>query len=520
MAVSTGGRSRNLILAAMIFAVAMTFIDQTIVSIAVPEIQKELGLSSTGVQWAVNAYLLTLAAFFAFGGRLADTVGHRTMVTLGVIVFAGASALCGLTPKGSVAEAWIVIFRAVQGLGGAIMFPAALAIVVQTFALRERGRALALFFGIAGGLTAIGPVLGGYLTQWTWRAIFWVNIPVALVALALIFISRPVTEHKAARMDYRGVALVAAGVGLSVFGFQQSNIWGWQNPAITASIVVGLALLVVFFFVEVRTPSPLMKVSIFGVRPFLVENIVLFVTNLAFIPVFFFGSEYAQISLGKKASQAGIILLYFFIGFVIAAQIGGRLLDRVGAKRPVLFGCTLGAVGFWLWGGKVTGLDFGSQQWFIVLTGAGMGFMLGQASTDAVNRASRLSYGEATGITQTVRNYAASLGLAVLGTISVTEFRSHLTASLIARGVPAARASAAAASGSQSRSGSVASIPRFVRLDFAQATQTVLYVMAGVMAVAAIVALLGLRYGVQEEAVAGPAAEAVREPDMAPSEDP
>ncbi len=173
----TGGRSRTLILAAMIFAVSMTFIDQTIVSIAVPQIQLELGLTSTGVQWVVNAYLLSLAAFFAFGGRLADTLGHRKMVTLGVIVFAGASAMCGLTPTGSLAEAWIVTFRAVQGAGGAIMFPAALAIVVQTFALRERGRALALFFGIAGGLTAIGPVLGGYLTQWTWRAIFWVNIP-------------------------------------------------------------------------------------------------------------------------------------------------------------------------------------------------------------------------------------------------------------------------------------------------------------------------------------------------------
>ena len=212
---AVGGRSRNLILAAMIFAVAMTFIDQTIVSIAVPQIQRELGLSSTGVQWAVNAYLLSLAALFAFGGRLADTVGHRKMVTLGVIVFAAASALCGLTPKGSLAEAWIVTFRVVQGAGGAIMFPAALAIVVQTFALRERGKALALFFGIAGGLTAIGPILGGYLTQWTWRAIFWVNIPVALIALVLIVISKPVTEHRPARMDYRGLVLIAAGVALS-----------------------------------------------------------------------------------------------------------------------------------------------------------------------------------------------------------------------------------------------------------------------------------------------------------------
>src|ERR1700679_2867544 len=160
-----GGQSRNLGRAAMIFAVSMTFIDQTIVSIAVPNIQRELGLSSTGVQWVVNGYLLSLAALFALGGRLADILGHRRMCVLGVIVFAGASALCGLTPKGSFAEAWIVAFRVVQGAGGAMMFPAALAIVVRTFPLRERGKALAIFFGIAGGLTAIGPILGGYLTR-------------------------------------------------------------------------------------------------------------------------------------------------------------------------------------------------------------------------------------------------------------------------------------------------------------------------------------------------------------------
>src|SRR6201986_3544019 len=236
---AVGGRSRNLILAAMIFAVAMTFIDQTIVSIAVPQLQRELGLSSTRVQWAVNAYLLSLAALFAFGGRLADTLGHTKMVVWGVIVFAAASALCGLTPKGNLAEAWIVTFRVVQGAGGALMFPAALAIVVQTFPLRERGKALALFFGIAGGLTAIGPILGGFLTQWTWRAIFWVNIPVALIALALIFIAKPVTEHRPARMDFRGLVLIAAGGGLSVFGFQQSNIWGWHNPGTWLCIVGG-----------------------------------------------------------------------------------------------------------------------------------------------------------------------------------------------------------------------------------------------------------------------------------------
>jgi EmrB/QacA subfamily drug resistance transporter len=494
-------RSRNLILTAMIFAVSMTFIDQTIVSIAVPQIQSELGLSGTGVQWAVNAYLLSLAAFFAFGGRLADTLGHRRMATLGVAVFAIASALCGLTPKGGAAEAWIVVFRVAQGIGGAIMFPAALAIVVQTFPLHERGRALAAFFGIAGGLTAVGPVLGGYLTQWTWRAIFWVNIPIAFIALVLIVVSKPVTEYRPARMDYRGIALIAVGVALSVFGFQQSAIWGWHNPGTELAIVAGLAVLVVFYFVEVRTESPLIRVGIFRNRPFLVENVVLGIAMLAFVPVFFFASEYAQISLGKSASGAGLYLLYFFLGFVVAAQIGGRMLDRRGAKRPVVLGCALSAVGFALWAGQVTKLDFHSQVWYVVMAGAGMGLMLGPASTDAVNRASALSYGEATGITQTVRNYASSLGLAILGTILVSRLKSHLVSSLMAKGLSRRQATRQAASIAQfHRKSGGGSIPRFVRVDFASATHVVLYAMAGAMAAAAAVALRFLRAGVQEEA--------------------
>ncbi len=152
-----GMQGRNWVLAAMIFAVSMTFIDQTIVSIAIPDIQRELGLSSTGVQWVVNGYLIALAALFALGGRLSDIFGHTRMCVIGVIVFVFASTMCGLTPTGSAAEGWIVGFRVLQGAGGALMFPAALAIVVNTFPLRERGRALALFFGIAGGLTAVGP---------------------------------------------------------------------------------------------------------------------------------------------------------------------------------------------------------------------------------------------------------------------------------------------------------------------------------------------------------------------------
>ena len=497
----TGVRSKGLVLTAMIFAVAMTFIDQTIVSIAAPTIQHDLGLSSSGMQWAINAYLLALAALFAFGGRLADIAGHRRMAVLGVIIFAGASALCGLTPRGGAAEAWLVAFRAVQGAGGAIMFPAAIAIVVVTFDLRSRGRALALFFGVAGALTAIGPIAGGYLIQWTWRAIFWINIPVAVVALVLIAISKAPNEARPAPIDYRGLALIVAGVGLSVFGFQQSALWGWSNPAIWASIAAGVILLVVFFTVERRTESPLINVRIFENRTFLTENIVLGIAMMAFIPVFFFAAIYGQIALAEKATTASLLILYFFLGFVVCAQIGGRMLDRIGAKRPVVLGCALAAVGFGLWASKVTSLHVGAQVVFIVVAGAGMGLMLGQANTDAINRASRYSYGEATGITQTVRNYGASLGFAILGTVLINQFRSAITSSLTARGLPHAVASAQASKIAQLQggNGNVAAIPAFIRADFAVATRDVLYGMAIIMAVATVVALRGLKRGVQEE---------------------
>jgi len=514
-----GVRSKGLVLTGMIFAVAMIFIDQTIVSIAARVIQQNLSLSASGMQWAINAYLLTLAALFAFGGRLADIAGHRRMVVLGVIIFAGASALCGATPAGAGAEAWLVAFRAVQGAGGAIMFPAAIAIVVVTFDLRSRGRALALFFGIAGALTAIGPIAGGFLIQWwTWRAIFWINIPVALIALALIAISKPPNEARPAPMDYRGLALIIGGVGLSVFGFQQSVQWGLGNPAIWASIAVGVVLLVVFFAVERRTASPLINVRIFENRTFLAENIILGVAMMAFIPVFFFAAIYGQIALAEKATTASLLILYFFLGFVVCAQIGGRMLDRIGAKRPVVLGCILAAVGFGLWASRVTDLHVSAQVAWIVMAGAGMGLMLGQANTDAINRASRYSYGEATGITQTVRNYGASLGFAILGTLLITRFQSAITASLTGKGLPRPAASAQAAKVAQFQGGhgNITAIPAFIRADFAAATRDVLYGMAVIMAVAALVAVRGLRPGVQEDTA--PAAEQVSS--QLPGEDP
>jgi predicted MFS family arabinose efflux permease len=308
-------------------------------------------------------------------------------------------------------------------------------------------------------------------------------------------------------MDYRGLALITAGIVLGVFGFQQAPLWGWTNPAIGGCIAAGLVLLVVFYRIQRQTESPLIDTEIFRNRTFLVENLVLGIIMLAFVPIFVFTSEYAQISLGKQAKDAGVFLLFFFMGFAVATQIGGRLLDKVGAKRPVTMGCGLAAAGFILWAGKVTTLDFGKQQWFIVIAGAGMGLMLSPANTDAVNQAGRFSYGEATGITQTIRNYAASLGLAVLGTTLVSRMRVNVANQMVSElHVPRKDAEAAASglaqmqsSGSSGGGGApdLSKIPHFYQMAFAQSFETILYAMGGIMAVAAVVALVGLKAGVQ-----------------------
>ena len=500
---------KNLVLAAMIFTVSMTFIDMTIVSIAAPDLQNDLQLSSTGLQWVINGYLLALSALFALGGRLADVVGHRTMVVIGTVVFVLASAACGLTPVGKFSEAWIIFFRILEGAGAALMFPAALAIVIAAFPVRERGKAMGIFFGIAGGLTAIGPIAGGYLSEWTWRAIFWVNIPVAIIALVLTYFAKPDQNKQPSPIDYRGALMITAGMGLAVLGLQQASTWGWGSPETWGSMVAGLILLAAFVRFELRVENPLIRVRIFKDRGFASENAVLGILMICFIPLFFFASMYAQIGLEEGASGAGLYLLIFFAGFATATQVGGRILDTRGAKIAVVPGAAIAAVGFYLWARTLPDLDVNDQWHWIVMVGIGMGLMLSPANTDAINRAPATAYGEATGITQTVRNFGSSLGMAVLGTILITQNKLHIEDSLASFGIPKSQADSIADSMSESGGGNSAhfanetgkeakEIFESVQLDFAQAMEIVFYVMAGVMALCFLVALVTMPRGLAE----------------------
>jgi EmrB/QacA subfamily drug resistance transporter len=490
-------RSKNLALVAMLLAVAMTFIDQTIVAIASPNIQSELSLSQDGSRWVINAYLLALAATFALGGRLADVLGHRRMAAIGIVGFVVSSLLCGFTPVNGWAEAWIIGFRALQGVSAAIMIPAALAVVVSAFPIQERGRALAIFFGVSGGLTAVGPIAGGFLTQWTWRAIFWINVPIGILALIVLFVAHIAPSRRPDRIDWLGAIIAAIGMGLSVLGFEQAPVWGWDSAGTWLCIIGGLIAIAIFVLVEARTRSPLIQVRIFRDRAFVVDNVVLFLSMIAFVPVFFFASVYAQVSLGFDANQAGLYLFIFFGGFAPAAQIGGRILDKRGARMPVILGSAIATVGFALWAWRLTDLSLGAQWIFIVLAGAGVGLLLGPASTDAVNRAFGASYGEVTGITQTVRNYGSALGIAVLGTVLSTVFSHRLVTSLTGLGVPESTAQTIAKSASDQSGGAGSGggpvppgVEAAVAHDFAVATQWVLYGMAIALAASFLVALL------------------------------
>jgi MFS family permease len=409
----------------------------------------------------------------------------------------------------------MIVFRVIQGAGAAIMFPAALAIVIAAFPVNERGKAMAIFFGITGGLSAIGPILGGYLTEWTWRSIFWVNVPVAIIALILTARAKPADERHPGPLDWPGVALIGAGMGLSVLGLQQSSAWGWDNPVTWACIVVGVLLLVAFVLRQLRVENPLMRMSIFRDRGFAGDNAVLFLLMIAFVPLFFFASLYAQIALGDDASGAGLYLLVWFGGFAAGSQWGGRILDSRGARASVAPGCALAAVGMFLWGHSLTELDLGDQWIWIVMTGAGFGLVLGPASTDALNRAPRTAYGEATGILQTLRNFGSSLGLAVLGTVLILQNESKIESSLTGLGLPQERADQIANSLSQSGGGSggladsagrgAQRIFEAVQHDFAESMQVVFYSMAGVLAVCYLVAHVWMpRDRVTEQAMEPP----------------
>ena len=449
-------------------AMAMVMIDFTIVSISASTIQSDLALSETAVQWLVTAYALSTAAFVALGGRLGDILGHKRIVVSGVILFAGASLMCGLVPdSGALAVPWLVTFRVLQGIGAGLLIPSATVLVLDAFPPAERGKGLAVFFIVAGLFTAIGPIAGSYLTEfWTWRAIFWINVPVALFALIEFSFAKLNDVKRPARVDWRGAFLIVAGMALTVLGIQQSTEWGWGDPATIGSIVAGVIVLAVFVAVERKTEDPLIDVNaMIANRPFAVDNLLTFLVFGPWLAVFFFGSMYFQVAVGQEPTEAGFSILTMFYSFFVAARIGGGWMDKFGPKKPVSIGFLLGTIGMVVWAGELTDLSRSETLVGMLLTGAGFGLVFSPLNTDALNRLPDAMRGQGSGIIQTFRNFGSAIGMAIMG--SIVAGATDLTG----------------ASGPQ---------------DFADAMQTAFYVGAGMLGLGYIATRILMPGGKQE----------------------
>ena len=447
---------------------AMVMIDFTIVSISATTIQRDVHLTETGQQWLVTAYALATAAFVALGGRLGDISGHRRIVVIGIILFAVSSMLCGLVPDTGIAESWLIVFRSIQGAAGGLLIPSATVLVLDAFPPAERGKGLAVFFIVAGLFTAIGPIAGAYLTEyWTWRAIFWINVPVAMLALGELYFAKLNDVKNPARIDVLGAVLIVAGMALTVLGIQQSTVWGWGDVRTLGSIILGVVILIAFVRTELRTESPLIDVrAMVANRPFAVDNILTFLIFGPWLAVFFFGSIYFQVAVHQAPTEAGFSILTMFYSFFVASRIGGAWMDKFGAKRPVALGFAAGAVGMILWASELDGLSRSATLAGMLVTGAGFGLVLSPLNADALNRLPDSMRGQGSGITQTFRNFGSALGMAVMGTII---------------------ASATDLTGAAGES------------DFLNAMQTAWYVGAGMLAAGWVITQLFMPGGTQQE---------------------
>jgi EmrB/QacA subfamily drug resistance transporter len=406
-----------LVLVAMTGSLSMIMLDQTVVTVALPSMARDLLLSPSGQQWVIGAYVLALAAFVALGGRLGDVLGRVKTFQLGMVVFAVGSVACGFAPVSGWGETWIIASRAGQGIGAGLMMPASAAIVISAFAPSARGRAMAAYAGISQLFLVVGPVIGGVLAEdWTWRAVFWLNVPVALLSLILVRVAKPANVAiPGSRMRYVDAAFLVGGVLMTVLAIQESS--RWSSSVIWPVLSAGLVLMAAFAVRQLRVSDPLVDVRLLGKRPFLGANLALAVLQFALTAVVLYGSLYNQQILGFSPIEGGLAALPLILGVAVASQVGGRWYDRSGARRPALTGLAIALVGLALWTASLPGLDYRWQVPGMLLAGLGIGLTLSPVNTDALSRVADHQRGQAAGIVQTMRQLGGTLGVAVIGTI-------------------------------------------------------------------------------------------------------
>jgi EmrB/QacA subfamily drug resistance transporter len=402
------------------FGLFMIMLDNTVVNVALPSIQRSLNADQSELEWVVVSYALTFATFMLTGGKLADYFGRRRLFIIGLSIFTLASLACGLAPNAS----FLIGARAVQGLGAAIMNPATLGIITATFPPRQRGMAIGIWAGVSAMALAIGPLLGGLITDhidWSW--IFFVNVPVGVLGMIVarwaIDESRD-TSHEQ-RLDLPGLATSAVGLFALTYALIEANTYGWTSTRILALFAVAAIALAAFVLLELRQRVPMLDLTLFRDPTFTGANLTMLLVSLAMFGIFFFNSLFLQNVLGYSATQTGAVFLPMTLLIILVAPWAGRYSDKVGSRWLVGVGMTLVSLSLVLF----AQLDVGSTFWGIlpglVTGGLGMALVMTPTTAAAMGAVAVDKAGVGSAVLNCSRQVGGSLGIAVMGAIVASQ---------------------------------------------------------------------------------------------------
>jgi EmrB/QacA subfamily drug resistance transporter len=406
-------------LAAVSFGLFMIMLDNTVVNVALPAIQRDLEADLSELQWVVTGYALTFAALMLIGGKVADAYGRRLIFVVGIAVFTTASLWCGLAASSDE----LIAARVLQGVGAALMNPATLSIIAATFPPHQRGTAIGIWAGTSALALAIGPLVGGLITQhvdWSW--IFFINVPVGILAIAASFLFIDETRDEThERLDLPGLATSGVGLFALTYGLIEANTYGWTSTRIVGSFAVAVVMLAVFVLLERHQRAPMLQLDLFRNSTYTGANLVILLVALAMFGVFFFVSLYMQNVLGYSAVQTGAAFLPMTILIILVAPIAGRTSDRIGSRSLLTVGMVLVA-GQLLYFSRL-GVD--SSFWNLLpgflVGGVGMALTMTPSAAAATRSVPVDKAGVGSAVLNASRQVGGSLGIALMGAIIAAE---------------------------------------------------------------------------------------------------